>query len=102
MNGTKPIIRKIVNADPKTYIIFFVSDCSYCQKSLKLLKDSKLAYKGYNINKINGGMQKLLELLNNNAELLAFDPLHKTKPIIFLNGKFLGGYDQLTERLEST
>lgn len=96
-----PIIKKILNADPDTYVIFFVYECPYCTRALRMLRESGLKYKGYNINDINGSMPKLLKVLNDNAELVGFNRNHRTKPIIFLNKKLIGGSDDLSKYLLS-
>lgn len=97
MENIHPIIKKIIAAEPDTYVIFFVYECPYCQRALELLRKSNVKYKGYNINDINGGMTTLLEVLNKNNELVGFNKNHRTKPIIFFNRKFLGGSDELAK-----
>lgn len=92
-----PIIEKIINAPVNTYIIFFTYDCPYCRRALDLLKRSAVAYKGYDINAIQGGMPKLLDVFNQNNKLINFNPNHRTKPIIFNNGIFVGGYTELSQ-----
>lgn len=92
-----PIINKIITADPDTFIIFFVRECIYCEKALELLRSTNSKYKGYNINTINGGLEKLLNELKENAEMLNYNPNHRTKPIIFYDKKFIGGLRELTE-----
>ena len=99
MNENNPIIQKIISADPSTYIVFFVRECSYCQSALNLLRKKNIPYKGYNIDNIKDGMKGLLMVLRKNADLLNFDLDHKTKPIIFLNGKFIGGADDLSKKI---
>ena len=99
MAELNPIIQKIINVEPNTYIIFYVPECTYCQQALDLLRTSNVKYKGYNIHQINGSMQNLLEILKQNATLIGFDSSHRTKPIIFLNGKFLGGTRELSKQL---
>lgn len=99
MSENHPIIQKIMEAPYGTYVIFFVNGCSYCENALKLFREKNLKYKGYDINSINGGMSKLLEILNNNTKFVYFNPKHRTKPIIFLNGKFIGGYDDIKKIL---
>lgn len=93
------IIEKIVQANPGTYVIFFIYGCPYCEKALSLLRNSNVVYKGYNINEIKGGMEYLLMILNKHKDQLYFDPSHKTKPIIFYNGKFIGGFSELSKIL---
>ncbi|AQN68110.1 ESV128-type glutaredoxin [Saudi moumouvirus] len=99
MQSIPPIISKIVDADPNTFIIFFVPECPYCQRALGMLRNSGLAYKGYDINTINGNMPRLLDVLNQYAYLTNFNPTHATKPVIFINGQFLGGSDDLATYL---
>ena len=99
MSNDHTIINKILQAEPDTFVIFFVYECPYCQRTLELLRTNKCKYKGYNINDIAGGMPKLLKILNDNAELIQFDKNHRTKPIIFLNSKFIGGYSDLVKYL---
>ena len=95
-----PIINKILTADDNTYVIFFVYECPYCRRALEMLRKYNIKYKGYNINDIKGGMPELLQVLNSNAEIIGFNTSHRTKPIIFLNKKFIGGSDDLAKHLE--
>ena len=46
-------------------------------------------------NKIEAISNEVLDKLNDDPEATGFDPNHKTKPIIFKNGKFLGGCSEL-------
>ncbi|AUV58233.1 glutaredoxin [Bandra megavirus] len=101
INYTNPIIGKITDANPNTFIIFFVQECPYCQKALQLLRSSGVAYKGYDINSINGNMPRLLDTLNQYSYLTNFNSNHMTKPIIFINGKFLGGSTELAQYLNN-
>lgn len=98
-NNFHPIIDKIINVNRGTFVIFFTYDCSYCQKALQLLRNRKVPYKGYNINRINGNMQNLLEVLDEYSYITDFNPNHRSKPIVFLNGKFIGGYNELSNIL---
>jgi glutaredoxin len=93
----KTIIGKILNANKDTYVIFFVDECPFCQQALSLLRSKNVQYKGYNIHDINGDMPYLLEVLRKNADLIGFNTSHHTKPIIFYNKKFIGGYDELVK-----
>lgn len=82
-----------------TFVIFYIPDCPYCQAALKLLKDKNVPFKGYNIYSINGGFPVLYDALSKNANKINFINSHKTKPIIFYNGNFIGGYDNLIKFL---
>lgn len=95
MQIQEQIINKIINADKNTYIIFYTKECLFSQKALQLLRNKNKSFKGYNINSIPGNMRTLLDVLNSNINLINFNPNHKTKPIIFLNGNFLGGFNDL-------
>ena len=97
------IIGKIINPSllPDTFVIFFDYNCPYSMNAIELLKSSNSRFKGYNINNINGSMRSLLNTLNSTKHYTNFDPRHRTKPIIFLNGQYVGGYDQLRELLYS-
>jgi glutaredoxin len=99
MSNNHPIIQKILGAGNNTFVIFFVHECPYCRNALTLLQNSGAHFKAYNINNINGGMGKLLSVLNQNANMIGFNRNHQTKPLIFLNGKFIGGFSNLQQML---
>jgi len=92
--------RKILD-NKDTFTIFYSDWCAYCQQAIKELKQSGLSYKGYKIDKISGGINKLIESLTETKDFSDFDPNHKTRPIIFRGGKFIGGYQDLKKYLEN-
>lgn len=96
------IIQKITDAPSDTYIIFYSPGCYYSDLALGLLRKSKVKYKGYVIEKIPNveNLQQMLTVFERNSPLVGFDPGHKTKPIIFFNGQFLGGYTELREKID--
>lgn len=96
-NKPNPIIAKILGAENDTFIIFFVYGCPYCERALQFLRSHNLKYKSYDINSINGEMPRLLNILNYYKDQIGFNPNHRTKPIIFLNGRFVGGYNELLQ-----
>lgn len=93
------ITKKILNNN-KIYTIFYSDWCGYCHSAFELLRKKGLAYKGYNIDKLEG-MQNILNKLNKTKELTNFDPEHKTRPIIFYDSKFIGGFNELDQFLLS-
>ena len=93
------VLAKILKSNTDTYIIFYKKTCPYCIRALEKLKETNSNYKGYDINKI-GGTDILLDILKKYQSKLDFDPTHRTIPIIFYNRKFIGGSDELIERLE--
>ena len=70
------------------FVIYYSYDCPYCLKALELLKEHKADYTAIEID----DLPKLLQTLGDKLP-----SSHKTKPIIFRRGKFLGGYTQLAE-----
>lgn len=88
--------KKILNyKDKNIFIIFYSPECKFCVNAINLLKNNNLSFKGYNINNIKGNMKTLLHFFNLEKEITQFDKNHKTKPIIFYKGKFIGGFSDL-------
>lgn len=96
VSRVNPYIDKIITAPVNTFVIFYVPTCPFSRRALDLLRHKNLPYKGYDINTI-GGMPKLLAALHAHADLVEFNKAHKTKPIIFVNGKFVGGCNELVK-----
>jgi glutaredoxin len=89
--------RKIIdNRDNDIFIIFYSPTCPYCIKALDLLKATKKKYKCYNV---KGEIEIVHKNLARMASTTGFDVYHRTIPIIFYKGKFIGGYDILTKFL---
>lgn len=83
--------------DNDYYIVFYSKTCIFCQKAFELLRHKKKSYKGYNVDQI--GLKRFTDEFIKNSDLLNYDITHKTKPIIFHKGKFIGGYDKLISYL---
>ena len=95
--------KKIFKYKNKDIFIVFYSDwCPYSVKALELLKNNKRSFKAYKIDKIRGGMDRLLDNLKRQSKMTQFDKDHTTRPIIFLKGKFIGGHDDLVTHLDMT
>ena len=75
------------------YVVFYSSTCGYSLKLLDYLRKNKIRFKGYNVNKRSDMFSKLLLDLNKHKVVIGFDPTHKTKPIVFHKGTFIGGAD---------
>lgn len=91
-----------------TVVIFYSSYCGYSIRALELLRTSNYKYKGYDLEKNNIDKNYLLEILNNdklikkiNLDKESIERLknHTTRPIIFLNNKFIGGCSELEKFL---
>ena len=93
------ILNKIMNAETDVYVIFFDYGCRYSENALELLRKSNVKYKGYQIADIQGGLTELTNILAKNSDKMNYDISHKTKPVIFFNRKFIGGYTELNNLL---
>ena len=70
-----------------TYIIVGRKSCPYCIAAKKLLHDKRLPYEFHNI-----------ETFDKTSTLWKKKPSeHKTVPVIFYAGKFIGGYSELCQ-----
>jgi glutaredoxin len=92
MSKEESTIKKI---DNNNYCIFYSEECGYSKNALKLLQDRREKFKGYIIEKNYSSKDELLKILRKNAHKNGFDINHTTKPIIFYNNKFIGGYTEL-------
>lgn len=64
--------------------IYGQPNCNYCEKAVKLCEDKKLPYKYFSV-KQDITIEEFKEMF----------PKKLTVPQININGKYLGGYDQL-------
>ena len=95
----KYVIKILDNNDK--YIIFYSEWCGPSQNAIKLLQEKDVCFKGYIIDKINNGISDLLSQFIDHKEKIGFRESHKTRPMIFYKGEFIGGYDKLVEHFES-
>lgn len=94
-------VKKIFKNNDK-YTIFWTKDCPFSEKAIALLKKKKLNYKSYTIEKIEGIHGNIRKLASYFLEepSLNYNPNHLTRPIIFKDCKFIGGYVDLKKYLE--
>jgi hypothetical protein len=88
---------KKIKQNSDKYVIFYSNWCGYSMEAISHLKGNNIRFKGYNIDKIRGKMDKLLEKLNDDKNVHSFNSNHKTRPLIFKYGQFLGGFDELVK-----
>lgn len=70
---------------PKSKVVIYTTKtCSYCIKAKKLLNNHNITYKEIVVNPMI--MKQLIKRTGS-----------KTVPQIFINGKFIGGYTELTK-----
>ena len=81
------------------YVIFIKKECPYSKAAIKLIKSIKQKkYKVIDVNEI-GGKEKVIKILKK-LKYIGKKIKHKTVPIIFENGKFIGGYEELKTKLK--
>jgi glutaredoxin len=84
-----------ITQNPNCYIIFYSQWCTYSLRALDLLRSNNVCYKGYLIESIKGDMPYLLSVFKSNTDKLNYDNNHNTRPIIFYDSKYIGGYSEL-------
>ena len=91
---------KKINNDNKEVIMFGLSYCEFCKKTLNLLKKNKITYKYYPIdNHFNLFFKILLEVAKYFPNF-QIDTTHKTVPVIFYKKKFIGGFTEISKYLK--
>lgn len=91
------ILEKI-NTNNNTYLIFGISTCGYCKKTLTYMEEHKLQYKYYIMDNYYEIFVPILHKLINLNSNLKINPEHRTFPVIFYNKKFIGGYSDLIKK----
>lgn len=95
-----PAIGKIRKYNDR-YVVFFDWGCPYSEEAIKLLTASKLPYRSYEIS----GFSTLPDLVGYFSQKdiqkeVGYSPSHKTKPIVFYKGQFIGGCSELKKHLQ--
>ncbi len=98
LKNKDPIYMKIKKND--NYVIFYSKWCHWSMEAVNLLKANKVKCKGYIIDDIDGGLPFVLSRLSKNKYEFKFLKSHKTRPIVFKNGKFIGGHDALVKHFK--
>ena len=88
-----------INNDNKDVIVFGLSDCIYCKKTLELLKKKKISYKYYLIDNYYNIFFKLFIEISKLYPNFNIDSNYKTIPVIFIKKKFIGGYTEFKKIL---
>jgi glutaredoxin len=108
-------VRPTSSKKPKSDIVIQVSDivhliktedclilyspwCGYSKAALKLLDESQIPYLSVKIEDIDSTMDELINKLSKSG-IKRFDGSHRTRPMIFIDGKFIGGYSDLQKIL---
>lgn len=81
------------------FVVFGLSTCIFCSKTIELLKSKNIKYKFYNIDDIYNLFFKTFYELANEYHNIDIDSTHKTVPIIFYKKKFIGGFTNLNNMI---
>ena len=81
-------------------VIFYSSWCPYSRSAIDSAKKSNIPTKIYDIDSIPGNFDAIYKIFVERKEEVGFNPEHKTRPIIFMKGKFIGGYNELSKILK--
>ena len=81
------------------FIIFGLSTCIFCRKTIELLENKNIKYKYYLIDSFYNLFFKTFIDLSSVYPNLDIDPTHKTVPIIFYKKKFIGGFTNLNNKI---
>jgi len=84
--------KKCKTQDNAIYLVYGKNGCPYTQRALETLDEKKVSYTYVDISDYQSQFFQLCEpKIGKN---------HKTVPVIFHRGKFIGGSDELIKHLE--
>lgn len=70
-------------------IVYTINNCGYCEAAKELLRRKNLNFRDVNL---SGKQEETMELLRKTA--------HRTFPQIFIDGSFVGGFNELKAKLQ--
>lgn len=79
-------------------IILYSDWCRYSQNALSLLNKKRVPHTSIEIDKIDASMDEIRSKIAK-ANIKGFDGSHSTRPMIFMGGKFIGGFTELEKLL---
>ncbi len=80
------------------YIVFGLSYCVFCKKTVEFLQKNNISHKYYLIDDFKEIFFKNFIKLAENYKNLNINPSHNTVPVIFYKNKFIGGYTDLINK----
>jgi glutaredoxin len=90
------VIEKIKSNE---WVILYSPWCKFSKDALALFKSSNITPSTIDIEHIDGSLNEIrTELSNQNSIQFPFE--YSTRPMIFLNGRFLGGFQELKDYFE--
>jgi glutaredoxin len=82
----------------KEYVILYSPWCAYSRSALGLFKNYNIISEKIDIETVNGSINEIRSALAND-KTISFPSDFSTRPMIFHNGNFVGGYDELIVHL---
>ncbi len=82
------------------FVVFGLSTCIFCKKTIELLESKNIKYKYYLIDDFYNLFFKVFINMANTYPHLNINSTHKTVPVIFYENKFIGGYTSLKNLIE--
>jgi len=79
-------------------VILYSPWCGYSKNALELLNKNHISHISIDIDHIGGTMDLIRSRLAKEKSL-QFPKSYSTRPMIFINGKFIGGYSELRDKL---
>ena len=80
------------------YTIYYKPECPYSRKALAYLESKQMLHVRHNVHDFGGKEAVVIELKNNNFLPKKYNLATSTVPLIFKDGTFIGGCDQLLKR----
>lgn len=98
--GTDSVSLKDMISSIKTneWTILYSPWCGYSKSALQLLKSNKISHQAIDIENIHGSIVEIRTALSRD-KTIEFPYDYSTRPMIFHNGKWLGGFTELKEYL---
>lgn len=79
-------------------VILYSPWCRYSRMALELLNENRIQCVSIKIEDINDTMSQIVSQLAKSG-IPNFDGTHRTRPMIFIDGKFIGGFSELQKLL---
>lgn len=79
-------------------VILYSSWCGYSKNALQLLNKSYIPHTSIEFDDIDATMEEIRSRLSKEKSI-GFPSSYSTRPMIFVDGKFIGGYNELKDRL---
>jgi glutaredoxin len=79
-------------------VILYSPWCGYSKNALQLLNKNHISHTSIDLDHIGATMDGIRDRLSK-EKFLQFPASYSTRPMIFIKGKFIGGYNELKDRL---